>query len=163
MKSKTTIATAVAVIFAFVVLAPEAQAGNVQRNRWEGIAIGLGAAILGSAILGQYRLDHSREPVQATVSDLRRELPKYREPVYYRTPDPESKHHRHRYIRADHPKRHRCKGKWEMRKEWVPPTYKRVWNPGHYNRRGKWVPGHWIEIEDTPGYWIKTRVWVARR
>jgi len=33
------------------------------------------------------------------------------------------------------------------RKIWVPPVYIKVWNPAHYNRKGRWVPGRWIEIE----------------
>jgi hypothetical protein len=24
-----------------------------------------------------------------------------------------------------------------------PPGYAAVWLPGHYNRWGEWVPGHW--------------------
>jgi hypothetical protein len=50
-----------------------------------------------------------------------------------------------------------------VRKEWVQPTYKRVWNPGHYARRGEWIEGQWIEIVDRPGYWTEVRVWVSRR
>jgi hypothetical protein len=25
--------------------------------------------------------------------------------------------------------------------------HKKIWNPGHYNRRGYWVPGKWMVIE----------------
>jgi hypothetical protein len=42
---------------------------------------------------------------------------------------------------------------------WVPAEYKKVWNPGHYNRRGKWRPGRWINIEVEPGHWSERRVW----
>jgi len=118
---------------------PSARAGNVQRNRWEGVAIGLGAAILGNVLMNHHRYSH---PSQTAVYHHRR--PKA-----------------HRAYRPPRPPRHG--GYWEMRKIWVPPTYKRVWNPAHYNRRDKWIPGGWIKIEDQPGYWEEKRVWVSRR
>ncbi|MGD9248767.1 MAG: hypothetical protein PVI60_12460 [Desulfobacteraceae bacterium] len=54
---------------------------------------------------------------------------------------------------------HRPAGHWEVQKMWVPAEYKKVWNPGHYNRRGKWRPGRWINIEVEPGHWSERRVW----
>ena len=60
------------------------------------------------------------------------------------------------------PPRRDC-GHWEVRRVWVPPTYRQVWNPGHYNRRNHWVPGRWIEMVDRPGYWDERRAWVASR
>ena len=54
-------------------------------------------------------------------------------------------------------------GRWELHRVWMPPTYKRVWNLGHYNRRRRWVPGRWIEMIDRSGYWDEQRVWVASR
>ena len=54
---------------------------------------------------------------------------------------------------------HRPAGYWEVQKKWVPAENKKVWNPGHYNRRGKWRPGRWIKIEVEPGHWSKRRVW----
>jgi hypothetical protein len=60
-------------------------------------------------------------------------------------------------------KGHRHRGHWEVRKVWVPPSTEKVWNPGHYNRRGHWVRGQWIEIERRRGYWKKEKVWVARK
>lgn len=115
-------------------------AGNVQRNRWEGVAIGIGAAILGSALINHHRYAH---PAPAVVH-----------------------HHRHHWSRSKayyynppYPKRWR----WKTRKIWIPPTYKRVWNPAHYNQNGQWVSGVWIEIVDRPGCWRKERVRVTRR
>lgn len=63
-----------------------------------------------------------------------------------------------------YPKRpHRQRGHWETRKIWIPAEYEKVWNPGHYNRRHKWVKGHWIEIETRPGYWKTETYWVSHR
>ena len=53
-------------------------------------------------------------------------------------------------------------GDWEVRRVWIPPVYERVWNPGHYNHKGRWVPGRWIEVVKAPGYWSERRVWVGR-
>ncbi len=151
MRIKSILAFIIVMIFSFVVLVPTANAENVQRRRWEGVAIGIGAAILGSALLKDHHT-HTR------YVHTRHEPSRYHRhsdhSPYYRL-----KHHKRRHGREyDH--RH---GYWEIVKEWVPPTYRRAWNPGHYGRRGKWVPGHWIEIEETPGYWTKTRVWIAER
>jgi len=30
-------------------------------------------------------------------------------------------------------------------------AYKRVWNPGHYNRMGHWMPGRWVNMKIHPG------------
>ena len=161
MKKKSLITLIITSVFTFVALTPVAHAGNVQRQRWEGIAIGLGAAIIGAALLNQQK-EYTQQP-QTTYKST----PGYGDTPsrYYRPEyDPEPhhryapKHHNPGYHKGQH---HR--GHWEVRKEWVPPTLKKVWNPGHYTRHGKWIPGHWIKIEDSPGYWTETRVWVARR
>lgn len=55
---------------------------------------------------------------------------------------------------------HRPAGYWDTQEEWVPGQYKKVWNPGHYNRRGQWVSGHWMQVEIEPGHWTQRRVWV---
>ena len=108
-----------------------AWAGSPQQHRWEGVAIGIGAVVVGSAIL--HSLNH----------------PGYQpQPVYHRPSPPRSPYHR---------------GSWQKQRVWVEPTYKKIWNPGHYNRRGRWVRGHWIRIENRPGYWKEQRVWISRR
>ena len=135
MKRKSLIVFVLVAVFSFTLLSTPAQAGSKQRHRWEGVAIGVGAAILGSTLFHYHNSYHECRPA-----------PRSRH-VYCH---PRPRHHRHR-------------GHWEVRKEWVPPTYQRVWNPDHYNRHGRWVPGHWIEVESQPGYWAETRVWVRRR
>ena len=112
--------------------ANSAFAGGRHHERWKGIAIGVGAAILGSAIINSSRDYSEREPEHCTVvvTAPPRHNPNYR-------------------------------GHWEVRDEWIPPIYKTVWNPGHYDRRGDWVEGAWIKIVDKPGYWKEKKVWVA--
>jgi len=134
MNKKSLLIFALIALFSVSLLPSPAQGGSAQRYRWEGVAIGIGAAILGSALL------HHQRPN-----------------VYSEHPYNGSEYGSHR-------PRHRYRsGHWEVRKEWVPPSYRRVRNPGHYNQYNEWVPEGWIEIVDRPGYWTKTRVWVAHR
>ena len=135
MKKTMIITLIVLIAVAINLQASSAMAGSKQRHRWEGFAIGIGTAIIGSAILDNHHNHHRYQPA----------------PRHYRKPPPP----------PPRVKRHR--GHWEMRKVWVPPNYKRVWNPGHYDRRGYWVDGDWIEIIDQPGYWEEERVWIAGR
>jgi len=136
MKKKNLFIILTTLILFLSFMKPSAWAGNVQRNRWEGVAIGIGAAILGNALINHYRYSVS---AQSTVNQRHPPTPNYG----------------HRY-------RQKPSGHWEIRKVWVPSTYKKVWNPGHYNRYGRWVPEQWMNIEKKPGYWTKERVWVCK-
>lgn len=127
----------IAGVFLFTMGAAPADAGSKQRHRWEGVAIGVGAAILGSAIANSMDRPHEVRTVN-------------RGGCYY---PPK------RYCP---PPRHR-RGHWETRRLWVPGESKRVWNPGHYNAFKEWVDGHWIEIEETPGHYETRRVWIHHR
>lgn len=135
MKTKKLLITLVMVLFGLTLISSSALAGSKQRHRWEGVAIGVGAAILGHAI---YQTHRTEQPPQ----------------VVYVTPEPTC-----RYDRGPKP-RH---GHWEWQKTWVPSTYEKVWNPGHYDRKGHWVTGHWIEVAAANGHWRQERVWVADR
>jgi hypothetical protein len=123
------------IIFFLSFAATSSYAGSKQRHRWQGVAIGVGAALLGNAILNSCR-DYS-PPERHVVYEKRSSC----------------------YPCKPRPKR----GHWEYRETWVPPVCERVWNPGHYSKCGKWVPGEWITIEKSAGYWKKERIWVCRR
>ncbi len=139
MKKRNIVIIMVVVIFCVSLMAPSAWAGPKQRHRWEGVAIGVGAYILGSALLNQHvNARHYWPP----------------EPVYPHAPPPPPPE----YCYTPPPRE--C---WEIEKIWVPPAYKEVWNPDHYNKHGRWVPGRWIEIIDEPGYWRQERVLVTCR
>ncbi len=114
-------------------LAVPAWAGSKQQHRWEGLAIGIGAAIVGSALLNS----HNNAVGNETAA--------------YEAPMPPPR----RYCPP------RPRGHWEIRRVWVPPTFKRVWNPEHYNHIRERVPGGWIKIIDAPGHWTEYRVWVT--
>ncbi|MCK5322902.1 MAG: hypothetical protein KAJ45_02105, partial [Desulfobulbaceae bacterium] len=113
--------------------ATSAYAGSRERHRWEGAAIGIGSLVLGGILVDQ----------------IGRQCTPSRE---------------HAYVYLDPPQPLRKKrGHWKMRRRWVDPSYERIWNPGHYNRHGKWVSGRWIMIVDKEGYWIEERVRVKKR
>ena len=131
MKIRSLTLLVLASALALTLTANSAFAGGRHHERWKGIAIGVGAAILGSAILSHNNYHTSIAYENCAVPP----------PVH---------------VKPSH-----RGGHWEVRDEWVPPTYKTVWNPGHYNPRGEWVEGVWIEIVDNPGYWTEKRVWVT--
>lgn len=124
----------------FVMIGSTAFAGNVQRNRWEGVAIGVAATLLGQALLDNHRASYYQPaPAPKAVPPQHG----YRSPAYGRG-------------------YHKAANHRSFQKVWVPPVYKRVWNPGHYNPGGHWIQGHWIEKQIAPGYWTKQPVWSAR-
>lgn len=126
-KKKLWIILTVSLVSFFLVIS-SSWAGAEQRHRWEDVAIGIGAAVLGHALYNHYYAAH------------------YVPAPAYQKPKPK-----------------RPRGHWEYRKVWVPPTYMKLWNPGHYSKRGKWVPGKWIKVEKEPGHWVKEKIWVTSR
>jgi hypothetical protein len=111
-----------AMIFFMSLWAGPAFAGSTERHRWEGVAIGLGAAILGSAIINNSR------PERVTVIEHN---------TYYQ-PDP-----------PRHSQRH-CEPRqvWippEYERVWNPGHYEYgKWVPGQYIMLEK-APGYWVE------------------
>lgn len=116
-------------------------AGDRQRGRWEGVAIGLGAVTL-------YNLFHHGFPL----------------PII----PPHGTYERHIYYHP--PVVHEPSGHWEIRREWVPERRERVWIPGHYEDEF-WVKGHYevrvypgyyverkVWVEDDPPYERHSRV-----
>jgi len=137
MNKKNLLVVFLAGLISVSIAARPADAGNIQRNRWEGVAIGVGAAVLGGILW-----NHAKNDRQDAPATYQRRPPYPAQKGYY-------------------PKG--PAGRWEVRKVWVSPKYKNVWNPGHYNRRGRWMPGQWIRVEKRPGYWKKERIRVAEK
>ncbi|MDY6954209.1 MAG: DUF4149 domain-containing protein, partial [Thermodesulfobacteriota bacterium] len=63
MKSKGSVIVILTTILCCTLLVTSAWAGSKQRHRWEGVAIGIGAAMLGSALLNSYYYDQPPRPV----------------------------------------------------------------------------------------------------
>ena len=118
-----------------------AQAGAARRHTIEGFLLGTGVTLLGTAIVNSM---NDCEPVVVKHAHHRPSAPVYVE---------------HRPVKYRYAKKHR-RGHWEKRKVWVAPVYETRWNPGHYNKRGRWVKGRHIEIQVSDGYWKKERAWV---
>lgn len=121
---KKSVILSLAVLFLLSLSVSPAFAGSKQRHQWQGVAIGLGAAILGNAILNS-------SPTCERVAVVEHE------PHYRSCPPPRSRH-----------------GYCETRRIWVPPVYERVWNPAHYENgrwvHGQWIDlevksGYWRE------------------
>jgi len=130
MEKKKLLTLLIAAVLSCLFMITSVYAGSKHSYRRQGIAIGLGAAILGGALYKALSQPKLIVPNAHVFSHPAR-------------------------------RKHRNRGYWETRKQWIPPAYKRYWNPGHYNRYGERVKGHWIEIVDRPGYWIENRVWVT--
>ena len=130
-----------AIIFLVSVCSSQALAGSKQQHRWEGVAIGLGAALVGAALLNHHSTG-AGYAASAQVSPPQRHPSRVSGANHHRSPQ---------------------RGHWETRNVWVDPVVERVWNPPHYNRRGHWVAGKWITVERSAGYWKNHRVWVSHR
>ena len=130
MKLKKTISIVLIAALTIFTFSAAASAGSPQSHRWEGVAIGIGAVILGKALIDSIHNNQARAYGPAP------------QPAYYQ-PEPEPP-----------------AGHWETRRQWVPAEYKKVWNPGHYNRHNRWVQGRWIRVEAQPGYWVEKEVWI---
>ena len=130
---KFTITTIMLVIISLI-WGPAAQAGAARRHTIEGFMLGTGAAILGTIIYNGM----NREPERVV-----------------RRHGPPPRHDSFRTCR-----RGPARGHWEMEKIWVEPVYQERWNPGHYNRRGNWIPGRNERFVVQEGYWQQRRVWV---
>ncbi len=139
MKKKMLFILLIGIVLTWTVTAPPARAGSPQRHRWEGAAIGVGAAIIGGALL-----HHARRPRR------------HSRPVYSQACPPRQQV----YVSPSCPPRP-SRGHWEWQKTWVPPVCEKTWNPGHYNRRNRWIPGRWIMIERQPGHWRSEKYWVS--
>jgi len=88
-------------------------AGDRQRGRWEGIAIGLGAV---------------------TVYNL------FEHGLFSPVIPPQRVHRGHGYPYP--PVVHKPSGHWEIHREWIPRRRERIRVPGHYEA-GYWVRGHY--------------------
>lgn len=117
-------------------------AKSAQRYRWEGVAIGLGAALLGSAILHDGR--NSRYD---RYNPRPQHQPRYDR--HYQKP-------RHRPWRARRYGYRPC-DYYDYERFWVPPVYDRFWRPGRHDPYERGVRGRWKKRMIRPGHWEERR------
>ena len=169
MRRKQIMAVFLISVLLVAVTAVPAAAGSRQRGRWEGFALGLGAAVLGHTLLHHH--SHTTGVHKVPVD---RHPPRYDHHRGGRSHKPRVGRHRARHYRPGrhrppvdrHPPGPRCRGRrghWELQRVWVPPAFKKVWKPGHSGHRGRWLPGCWVKVRVSKGYWKKQRVWVSHR
>jgi hypothetical protein len=65
MKTKKLLIGLTLAVFGMALISSTVLAGGKQRHRWEGVAIGVGAAILGHAIFQSHKADQSPQAVYA--------------------------------------------------------------------------------------------------
>ncbi|SLM28097.1 exported hypothetical protein [Desulfamplus magnetovallimortis] len=106
----------------------------------KGVIIGTGAAIIGAAIVSE--ISHSRD-----YNHDRNNHHKW---------DRDRKHRDHNHHKP-------CDGYWKIEKIWIPPVYDKRWNPGHYNKRGRWVKGQYDMVIVRGGHWEERKIWISRR
>ncbi len=133
-------------VFLIGISGPAAWAGAKQRYRWEGVAIGVGASILGHALI--HEPHHYNRPYRGGGAVI---LRGDRDRCNYS----ERRHQRRPFAKPD--RRH-----FKTRRIWVSPVYEKVWNPGHYDVDQRWVPGRWIQVIREPGHWVEKRKWSGR-
>ncbi|MBF0231940.1 MAG: hypothetical protein HQK62_11740 [Desulfamplus sp.] len=136
----------VVTVFGIVATSGCVQAGHRRHHSGliEGVIIGAGAALIGASIIAEAR-EHDMYD---------------RHPGYDRHERKRNSHYykKERY-RRDHYNSYKG-GYWSVEKVWVEPVYGKRWNPGHYNRRGYWVPGSYDRVIIQDGYWVSKRIWV---
>lgn len=124
MKTKPiAILVCLAVVSTFLIMPASSWAGSPQSYRWEGVAIGIGAAILGNALLNAYH----QPPA-----------PAYRPaPVYHRPGPPQP---------AGYWQTHREWVPPQYQKVWNSGHYNRHgrWVPGQWIQT-EIQPGYWVE------------------
>ena len=113
-------------------------ASKRRRHQLEGFLVGSTAAFIGASIINS--LNNKKSGAYNNNKQ------RYQREQYYSD--------RYRYQEPD--------GHWEVERIWVEPEYEEKWNPGHYNKRGRWVRGRYQRFITKRGYYKKRRVWVCR-
>jgi len=114
------------------------------------------SVVIGGAFAG-------KEVIQPQKQYASRKHSRRHGPGYGYGYDPSRRHRRHYGYRSHRrygpgygyrgrPWRYGYRGYWRMERRYGPKYYNKVWNPGHYNRYGQWIPGHWVVIKDRPDY-----------
>ena len=127
MKSKKLMIILTVSLVCFFLIIPSSWAGAKQRHRWEGVAMGIGAAVLGHALYNHYHMYHAPAPV-------------------YHKPNPRRPRGHWEYRKVWVPPTYK--------KVWNPAHYTKRgrWVPGRWIMVEK-KPGHWTKEK----IWVTSR------
>ena len=108
----------------FFLIIPSSWAGAEQRHRWEGVAMGIGAAVLGHALFSNYYTYHVPTPVYHKPKPRRpRGHWEYRKvwvpPTYMKVWNPGHYNKRGRWVPGTWMKVEKEPGQWVKEKIWV--------------------------------------------
>jgi hypothetical protein len=131
-----------------LILFSTVSSAHADRKTMEGFIIGTGVAMLGAAIINgmNNNADVAYTPHHSKQHDYNYNGQRYKS---------KNRSHRQHY-------KGRHRGHWEIEKIWIEPVYETKWNPGHYNRRGKWINGRHEKFLVAKGWWQESKVWVRR-
>lgn len=111
MKMKKIIPAAITLIMVLSFITTSAWAGSKQRHRWEGVAIGVGAAIVGGAIINSYAyVPRVAPPVAVSVNYVEYNQPavQYRDHYQPRESYRCYKKHSHKDCARNHYRPEKC-------------------------------------------------------
>lgn len=140
MKRTQKLIIAVAAVLSLGLISTSVWAGSKQQHRWEGVAIGVGAVIVGSALINHHAYGYHGGPPVAFSFTYRENHPHpsrhhgYRKPHYgghqnhWRPHDRGPRYKGHRQYGDT--LSHRRNGKWQFK------------NPGHHGDRRSQNHGH---------------------
>lgn len=111
-------------LVSFFIIIPSSWAGAKQRNRWEGVAMGIGAAVLGHALFSNYYAHHVPAPVYHKSQPRRsRGHWEYRKvwvpPTYMKVWNPGHYNKRGRWVPGTWMKVEKEPGQWVKEKIWI--------------------------------------------
>ena len=121
----------------------------------KGMIIGTGAALLGAALIQEIHHDgRNRLPARGYSGHPGR----YPGEPHHRNKGPSPHEYRRGMGHYHGGPPHMGKNAFPFMTVWVPPLFDTQWVPGHVNRRGFWVKGHYKKNLVRKGYWDKRRV-----
>lgn len=110
MNIRKRVLAAVAIIMGILFTTTSGWAGSKQRYRWEGVAIGVGAAVLGGALLsGCVGVPYAAPPVAVSLNYVEYDPPEQYH-HYYRPEKVHRHHYRHRPEWRKHHHKHHHRG-----------------------------------------------------
>ncbi len=151
MKRTITLIIIMVFVFAMTVTSAHAGASKRRRHHLEGFLLGSGVGFISATIVNRLHKGQKKAYIPEQKQKETRQGRYCREHGQWsdchNCPDCDD------YMEPD--------GYWTVKRVWVPAEYEDKWNPGHYNKRGKWVSGRYQRFIIRKGHYRKQRIWVS--